>query len=652
MTEPIGKLVQKAEIYSKDTHGKIVHAFFNDNQNSECVVILEEDKPMGSITRNDFYQKIGSQFGYTLYMPRPVSLIMNQNLLIVEAGTDVNEVVFLALKREQDNLYDPLIVTENGSFAGIVSIKLFLIELTKQREKEISLLTQQQNILKRANEAEMQHSLMMEEKNQLLGSKNLAIRSLLDNAGQGFLSFGEDRMISGEYSYECMNIFGVPMEGMDFLELISGYIEPEQKEIMKEVFQKVFEAAREPRTRAYLSLLPGEMNIRGKNIRVEYKLIPSSSSIRIMLILTDITEKKELETQMARERENLKLVIKAISNASDITTCIESMREFICTGAKELIRSDNYIGDKLFEIYRAIHTFKGDFSQLCMYNTANGLHSLENILSEMTDNLEGLDEKVLLQFVDGVQCDLLLASDLKIITDALGEAFFKKGEMFTVSKEKILEIERVIDECMPENLQERLLPLIRNLRQTCFKEIVRLYEEYLKSVARNSDKCIGDMVITGDDIYIDKSNYHGFSCSLVHIFKNMVDHGIETVEERLAAGKPKGGRIECEFRRISEKEFFLYVRDDGKGIDFSRIRNKLREKKADMLGEGPELSVDQLYEALFMNGFSTKDSVSIISGRGIGLGAVRSEIIKLGGEINVASAPGKGTEFRIKLPVL
>lgn len=652
MIEHIGKLVQKTKMYSRDIHGKIVNEFFKNNQNSECVIILDEEKPIGIITRNDYYQKIGSQFGYTLYMTRPISLIMNQNLLIVEADVDVNEVIFLALKREQANLYDPVVVVENGKFIGIVSIRLFLIELTKQREKEIELLIQQQNILKSANEAEIHHRLMMEEKNQLLSSKNLAIRNLLDNVGQGFLSFGEDMVISDEYSYECIHIFEAPIEGRNFLELISGYIDSESKEIMREVFQKVFKDIHKQQVRAYLTLLPGEINICSKNILMDYKIIPDSSGFKIMLILTDVTKKKELEIQMAKERENLKLVIKAISNGSDIAERTEDMKEFFRGRVKDIINSDSNIKDKLFEIYRVIHTFKGDFSQLCMYNTANELHLLENILSTMTDNIERVDEMTLLQCMEGVNYDLLLKNDLKIITDALGEAYFSREEMFAVSKKKILGIEEKIINCIPVDLQGLLLPSVRNLRYTCFKEIIRLYDNYLKTIARNSDKCIGDMFITGDDIYIDKSNYHGFTGSLVHIFRNMVDHGIETMEERFTAGKPKEGKIECEFKMISEKEFYLYIRDDGKGIDFIRVKKIIQEKKINIPKEYSELSEGDLQEILFMNGFSTKDSVSIISGRGMGLGAVRSEIVKLGGGINMSSVSGKGTEFRIRLPVL
>lgn len=652
MTEHIGKLVQQTETYSSETHGKIVNAFFNDNQYSEGVVILDGMKPVGIITRNDFYQKIGSQFGYTIYMTRPVSLIMNNNPLVVEADTDVNEVVFLALKREQSNLYDPLVVTEKGEYTGIVSIKLFLIELTRQREKEIDLLIQQQNILKMANEAEIRHGLIVEEKNQLLSAKNLAIKNLLDNAGQGFLSFGRDMIISDEYSYECIRIFGEPIEKRNFLELMDGCLEPGQAEIVSQVFENVFRDIPVSKVRAYLSLLPGEINIRGRNILVDSKLIPDLPGSKVMLILTDITEKKELELQMAREKENLKLIIRAISNNSDISACMEKMGEFFRSGAREIVESGNDTKEKLFEIYRAIHTFKGDFSQLCMYNTSKELHSLEDTLSRMTEDIGKLDDDALLRFIDGLRYESIPESDLKIISDALGEAYFSKGETIAVDKEKILGIEATIQKCIPADLQGLVLPLIKGLRYTSYKDIVRSYNDYIKTIAANSDKCIADLVITGDDIYIDKESYQGFSATLVHILKNMADHGIETVEERFAAGKPGEGRIECEFRLAGAKAFCLYIRDDGRGIDYTKIRNILQEGNRNTAKEHAEPTADELHEAIFADGFSTGGSVGLVSGRGIGLGAVRAEIIKLGGEISVASWPGRGTEFSIRLPLL
>lgn len=653
MTEQhIGRLVQKTQAYSTDTHGIVADDFFNGNPFAECVIVHEKGKPAGIITRNDYYQKIGSQFGYTIYMKRPVSLIMNKNPLIVDASADVNEVILLALKRDQQNLYDPVVVTEDGSLVGIVSIRLFLIELTKQREKEIELLKQQQNILQMANEAEIQHSLMMEEKNRLLSSKNLAIRNLLDNAGQGFLSFGEDIVISDEYSYECVRIFDAPVGGRNFLELIGEHMEREQTEMMGEVFRNVFRDMNKLQAKAYLSLLPQEINIRRQNILVDYKIIPDSSSPRIMLILTDITEKKELELKMARERENLKLVIKAISNGNDICACVESLQDFFRRRGRDIVNGCGGKEDKLFEIYRAVHTYKGDLSQLCMYNTASRLHLLENTLSALKDAAGGFEEADLLECIDGLCCDSILKEDLKIISDALGKAYFNRGEMFTVGKKRITDIEAVLSGSLPGEYGELLLPLVRNLRYTCLKDIVRLYDDYLKATATKLGKRVGDMALLGEDIYVDKSRYQGFTSSLVHIFKNIVDHGIETAEERFAAGKPVEGRIECEFTQNGAGGFFIYIRDDGKGIDYGRIRKMMARRKDGAQETCPEPSVADMNAALFTDGFTTKAEVSMISGRGVGLGAVRAEVLKLGGDIGISSVPGKGTEFAIRLPLL
>lgn len=617
MVENISKLVQQTQAYTKDTQGKIVHAFFEDNPNTEGVVIVDEGKPIGLVTRNDFYQKIGSQFGYTLYMKRPISLIMNKNLLVVEASADVVEVCFLAMNREQANMYDLVVVVESGIYMGIVSIKLFLIELTKQREKE-----------------------------------NIAIRNLLDNAGQGFLSFGEDMVISEEYSRECINIFNSPIGGKSFINLIGGYIDAELKETIHAVFQNAFKVIDRYQVKVYLSLLPEELIINGKSIRLDYKTIHDSSGYRIMLILTDITDKKELEMQMLKEKNNLKLVIKAISNQSELTTGLENFREFFRHKVQEIINSDRKIEDTVFEIYRAIHTFKGDFGQLYMYNTASELHEIENSLSRMTLKIGHIDRSDLRKFIERIDCNSLVEKDMKIIADTLGENYFNKGEVFTVSKEKIIEIEeKILTNFSPEQ-QDILLPMVRSLRYCNFKDIIIQYNDYLHTLAQKLDKSVSNMLVHGDDIFVDKSLYYGFSSSLVHIFKNIVDHGIETMEERLTAGKPEEGEIECELKLRADKKFCIYIRDDGRGIDFEKVKKKALDRKVYTPEEIRNLSEKDLLKLLFTDGFSTKDSVSIISGRGVGLGAVKSEIENLCGEFNIVTEPGRGTEFGIMLPLL
>jgi len=182
--------------------------------------------------------------------------------------------------------------------------------------------------------------------------------------------------------------------------------------------------------------------------------------------------------------------------------------------------------------------------------------------------------------------------------------------------------------------------------------MLRQYDPYLQNLASRLEKNLASMHITGPDIYVDKNTYQQFVKSLVHVFRNIVDHGLEPSDERLEAGKPVDGKLECRLRLVNDTKISLLIRDDGRGMDLDIIRKKAVERNIYSAKKVKHLTEKQLLEIVFLDRFSTKDNVSLVSGRGVGLAAVKSEVLKLGGEISVKTAPGKGTELDILLPLL
>jgi len=136
----------------------------------------------------------------------------------------------------------------------------------------------------------------------------------------------------------------------------------------------------------------------------------------------------------------------------------------------------------------------------------------------------------------------------------------------------------------------------------------------------------------------------------VHVFRNMIDHGIETPEERLAAGKREFGLIQCKIRQ-SGNELTLSVSDDGRGIDAAKVLRVAESKGLIAPGQGGLMTAEEIYGLLFMDSLSTKDEVSALSGRGVGLSAVKAEVERLGGTIEVGSKPGRGSRFKFHLPL-
>ena len=156
-----------------------------------------------------------------------------------------------------------------------------------------------------------------------------------------------------------------------------------------------------------------------------------------------------------------------------------------------------------------------------------------------------------------------------------------------------------------------------------------------------------ELELVGKDTELDRSVVDSLGDPLVHLIRNSLDHGLEGPAEREAAGKPETGKLEIEARHAGGN-VIISVKDDGRGIDAERVARKARERG--LIGDEP-IDLARATELLFHPGFSTSDTTSDISGRGVGMDAVRVAIRELGGEVTLTSEPGQGTCAEIRLPL-
>ncbi len=184
----------------------------------------------------------------------------------------------------------------------------------------------------------------------------------------------------------------------------------------------------------------------------------------------------------------------------------------------------------------------------------------------------------------------------------------------------------------------RMVPLA-----STFKKMLRLVHD----LSNKTHKKI-DLLIRGEDTEIDKTLVESLSDPLVHLIRNCADHGIETPQERIKAGKPETGTIRLEASH-EEGEVQILVSDDGRGLNAEKIYNKALEKG--LIAEGQELSDKDLFKLIFEPGFSTADSVSDISGRGVGLDVLKKNLEKLQGHIDIRNRPGLGCTFILRIPL-
>ena len=169
----------------------------------------------------------------------------------------------------------------------------------------------------------------------------------------------------------------------------------------------------------------------------------------------------------------------------------------------------------------------------------------------------------------------------------------------------------------------------------------------LRQTAKELDKK-ANLEFRGVRVEIDRSVLEKITGPFEHLLRNAVAHGLESPTERVARGKSEIGEITIDAQQVGN-EVVLTLSDDGNGLNFARIRAKAVERG--LLDANADVNETQLTQFIFMAGFSTADEVSQIAGRGVGMDVVRNEIVSLGGRIDIASTPGRGTTFTIALPL-
>ena len=196
-------------------------------------------------------------------------------------------------------------------------------------------------------------------------------------------------------------------------------------------------------------------------------------------------------------------------------------------------------------------------------------------------------------------------------------------------------------------LVEHIRDASLSLRMVAIGEVFQRFPRVVRDISKELDKDI-ELLITGADTELDKSMVEKLADPLMHIVRNAMDHGIERSAERLAAGKTQRGALRLNAYHESGS-IVIEVTDDGRGLDRQRILAKGIEKG--LVQPDQVLTDGEVYRLIFEAGFSTAEAVTNLSGRGVGMDVVRSNIEKLRGEVEVLSLFGQGTTVRIRLPL-
>ncbi len=198
-----------------------------------------------------------------------------------------------------------------------------------------------------------------------------------------------------------------------------------------------------------------------------------------------------------------------------------------------------------------------------------------------------------------------------------------------------------------ERLSGELRDTMMVLRMVPVTQLFGRFRRLVHDLAHETGKTI-ELVTEGESTEVDKSVIERLADPLVHLVRNSCDHGLETPEERLAAGKSAAGHILLSARQQAG-EVIITIKDDGRGINKERVRAKA--ESSGLIAPNANLTDQELYQLIFQPGFSTAQTVTNLSGRGVGMDVVKRTIDALRGTINVASHPGKGSEISLAIPL-
>ncbi|MFA6236303.1 MAG: ATP-binding protein [Bacteriovorax sp.] len=360
---------------------------------------------------------------------------------------------------------------------------------------------------------------------------------------------------------------------------------------------------------------------------------------------------------------------------------------------------------ELDSICRGIHTIKGASSMFDFSNTAGLAHELENKLNDYKIDPGLLDESIIndirnevskistlinaqdkihvepvVQDVVEIKSSTLIApvsvpaqaaaantsaSNLdefaRIPVARIDETLRGVAEIFLIRNQMVYLIEQLrakqieqkdflqaidlIDSSMRREISE-LERSAMSMRMMTVKNLFSKMSRIISAYNVDSSKEI-QFVTSGDDTELDKKVLDALGEPLVHLIRNAMDHGVESKRDRQLARKPEKGTIRLS-ARTSGNEAIIEITDDGKGIDAQKVLESAKKKGLDTTHVTDDKSAIDL---IFLPGFSTAEVVSDISGRGVGMDAVKTSVLKLGGQIQIQTKLGVGSTFTIRLPV-
>lgn len=485
---------------------------------------------------------------------------------------------------------------------------------------------------------------MVADRTRELSRLNQTMSALLDSLGQGFFIFNQEGKILDVSSKACENTIECKPDGKNIWDVLKL---PENKVTG---FQKWMQTV-------FMEMLPFEdlsplgpttlQHSANRHISLEYHPLRSVEGAieGVVVVASDITTLVEAQQQAEYEKEHAKLIINLIKSKREVLRFINESNDLL--SEIRVHTSRDQVPSDTESLYRSLHTLKGGAALFSVKEVATSCHEAETILTELKENETPAH-------IQRLQAKCVEIGDAfnKFITETkeiLGASALNQERQIEVNVSKINELARRVGELPGGSpIAEELLA---DLVMEPVSHFLEPYNDVMQSLAQKIEKAVAPLKISTQNVMIVPEIYNSLLSTLVHAFRNAVDHGIESPETRLNQGKSAEGTVEVLAKIIKSNPrptLMIEIKDDGGGIDPAKIREKLN-KRGISSSQKNDLEVIQ---HIFDSQFSTRDQVTEVSGRGVGMDAIKFAAEALNGKVWVESKVGHGTTLFIEVPYL
>ncbi len=533
---------------------------------------------------------------------------------------------------------------QNGENPGLQSTAEKLKEFGVFLENLDKTFAQNETMLDLANRSLEVSTRELYDANEKAVFLNRAITAMLNSLDEGFLVIDRIGTCSKIISLAAKQFIGHDPAGENIADIFS--IEADNRESFAEWLEMVFDEV--IAFQDLIALAPKFLKTRDENqiIEVSFKPIRALDGKiqEVVIILKDVAEIFEAEKSLKGQKSFTEMVIKYLNGKSNFQRMIQMTRE-----TADLMRNWEFNGasetQTLEFLTRQLHTIKGGLNMLSIDKIGSKVHEFEDQILAAQKQNSSLPDMVILIRAQGQE----LADEMSAFLNKHKRVFKFDTNKSVVKEVPANSIYKFSDHLLKTGLKDLLDHYVREIVEVPVMSMFAPIDSNVFSISIQMGKNVEFLIKDPKEIRVIPEFYTSLFEQMIHLFNNIVDHGIEFPEERQVREKSLEGKINVTIDAIDgDKNLVFCIEDDGRGIDPVRIRERLDRKGINHLAESDE---EVIYHILDQ-GISTKEHTTEMSGRGVGMASLYSEIINIGGRLALSSKVNFGTKFEITVPYI